>query len=188
MQALSRPLARGPKTRLPLVLAAACVALLVLSVLIDARAAPATNRHGAGNRFSVDSRQRPARALDGSTPPAGYQLVETVTLPVNGSSTATATTLQSGLDYKIRASGTFTIGGAPTGTGDAEYGFNSDYSTVVNACPDGTDVGVGINDTINDSSKSPAWGAFSSTHEYTIDFTGIGGTRQLQLPRLLLPG
>jgi hypothetical protein len=111
--------------------------------------------------------------LAASAPPPGFVLQETITVPVDGTSVTSATTLQSGVTYKIRASGTFTIGGP--GFGDAEYAFDASNSSVTSV-GDSVDLGIGINDTINDNPKAPFWGNFTSTHEYTIDFLGAGST------------
>lgn len=110
-----------------------------------------------------------------TTVPAGYALAETITVPTTGASVFSST-LQSGVNYKIRGCGTVALAsdGRPV-DGDAEYQFSEDHTTFVQDAPSGcVDVGIGINDTVNDGSKFPSWGAFSQTHNYTIDFLGAG--------------
>ena len=103
------------------------------------------------------------------------QLLETVTVPVDGSPVVSATVLEAGIRYRLRASGTFFIGGP--GFADAEYAFNSSLSTIINNCfglPSETDLGIAINDTVIDNSKLPFWGTFDFAHVYTIDMVGQG--------------
>jgi hypothetical protein len=104
--------------------------------------------------------------------------VETLVVPTNGSSATSVMTLESGALYKIRASGTFHIGGGGDSTGDAEYAdFGEIPTSVIDNCGDstsGVDLGLGINDAVNDSLKSPKWGPFSADHVYTVDFVGLG--------------
>ncbi len=87
------------------------------------------------------------------------------------------TTLQNGVTYKIRGCGTVALAndGRPD-DGDAEYQFEPtpDHMPANNVPPNCVDVGIGINDTVNDASKFPSWGAFSPTHNYTINFIGLG--------------
>lgn len=106
-----------------------------------------------------------------TTPPPGFVLQESIAVPVDGSSVVSATPLLSGVTYKIRASGRFTIGPAPFG--DAEYFFDTLNNLLGDTCP-GVDIGLGINDPVIDSNKLPLWGAFNPANEYTIDFIGLG--------------
>jgi len=102
--------------------------------------------------------------------------LETVLVPVDGSSVLSHTILELGVTYRLRASGTFVIGGP--GFADAEYAFNDSVATIINNCfgdPSGVDLGIGIDDAANSSKKSPFWGAFDHTHTYTTDFVGHGG-------------
>ena len=113
---------------------------------------------------------------EASDRPAGYVLQETISVPVDGSSVR-STPLAAGANYKIRASGTFTVGGNGDGRGDAEYAnFIDPPGSLQDVCGLGSfgeDLGLGIDDAVNDSRKSPYWGSYSPTHEYT---TGVGGT------------
>lgn len=110
--------------------------------------------------------------------PPGYVLQETVIVPVTGSVVSSVTALAPGARYKIRTSGTFTVGGPGDGQGDAEYAnFTSPPASLQDVCGAGTlgeDLGIGVNDTAIDTSKLPHWGAYSSSHEYTVDAPGTG--------------
>jgi hypothetical protein len=111
--------------------------------------------------------------LPASTPPAGYALQETVTVLGDGSAISSTTTLGIGVNYKLRVSGTFTVG--PGILGDAEYAFVGSF--VENNCgntPAGVDLGIGVDDTANSTAKSPYWGPYDANHVYTIDFLGKG--------------
>lgn len=110
-----------------------------------------------------------------TTPPQGYFLLETIAVPSDGSSVVSTHTLQAGTAYKIRASGIFVIGGAGYGYGDAEYAFNEQNGNVSDTnVPPEVDLGIAIDDTVNDIPKFPSWGSFNPSHEYTIDFAGAG--------------
>ncbi|HET9232706.1 MAG TPA: hypothetical protein VFP10_01040 [Candidatus Eisenbacteria bacterium] len=113
-----------------------------------------------------------------STRAATFAPVETLNVPTDGSIVTSALTLESGTVYQIRASGTFHIGERGDSTADAEYAdFSNVPSSVIDNCPDSTlaiDMGIGINDAVNDSLKVPRWGDFRSDHVYTIEFTGAG--------------
>jgi hypothetical protein len=102
-------------------------------------------------------------------------LLETLSVPVDGSSVRSTTTLTSGQLYRFRASGTFIIGGP--GFADAEYSFPANNSFSFNNCnnsPSGVDLGIGISDSINDNSKFPFWGAFNPLHVYDTVMVGQG--------------
>ena len=108
-------------------------------------------------------------------PLACLKLQETITVPVDGSIVTSSTTLEGGIAYKLSASGSFVIGGP--GFADAEYAFNSSFSTVVDHCfglPSEVDFGIGVDDTIVDNVKSPFWGAFDPSHVYVVNLQGLG--------------
>jgi hypothetical protein len=105
-------------------------------------------------------------------PPPGYVLKETISVPVDGSVVESQTSLSDGVDYWLRASGVFHTGGPGDGLADAEY---ADFTNPIDHCPvGGVDLGVGINDTVNDASKSPSWGAFEVGHDYVTTVAGEG--------------
>ncbi len=109
-------------------------------------------------------------------PPLSYQVVESFQVPVNGSAVASTTVLNSGEIYRLRVSGTFIISTGSNLDGDAEYyDFGNLPSSVKDTVP-GVDNGIGIDDSIVDSNKTPKWGPFSANHSYMIDFSGKGQT------------
>jgi hypothetical protein len=105
----------------------------------------------------------------------GYTVQETIGVPIDGQSAVSATILESNVTYKLRASGTATVGGP--GLGDAEYAFDTTFSQIIDACVSPTlDFGIAVNDATMSATKQPRWGNFRSDHVYTIDFTGTGDT------------
>ncbi len=99
-------------------------------------------------------------------------LQETITVPVDGSVRTSTTTLQAGVAYQIRASGTFFIGGPGDGLADAEY---ANFLAPQDTCTGGGfDLGIGINSSGNTPTKFPFWGTYVVTHVYTINFVGQG--------------
>ena len=119
----------------------------------------------------------------GPNPETGYVLQETIIVPVDGSSVSSTMILKSGVLYRIKASGTFYVGGWGDQMGDAEYADLSNPPSSINdncgGTPDGVDLGIGINDSINDNEKFPSWGNFEPSHVYTIDFAGQGSSISL---------
>ncbi len=120
---------------------------------------------------SVDPKTCKCRCNPGAT-------METVTVPCSGAATLSTTSLQAGVTYVLRASGTCTIGYVlpPTPDTDAEYAFNPANPSIPgwDSCPGSTNLGIGIDDAILDGTKTPNWGAYSPTHVYTIGFVGKG--------------
>ena len=106
------------------------------------------------------------------------QNLETILVPANGAPRTTTVVLQSGQTYTIRVSGTVNVGGAGTGTADAEF---ANFSDVPNSLSDdcdnaGTlvDVGLAINDTQIDANRLPNWGEFNVGHVYEVQYIGTG--------------
>jgi glucose/arabinose dehydrogenase len=118
------------------------------------------------------------RVVPEVTPLLGYTFVERLTVPVDGSSITSIKPLESGVVYKIRASGTFASSGTDDGLADAEYtGFSDPTQSPQDMCSDATqlvNLGIGINDAVIDQDTAPFWGDFNPTHVYTIDFIGQG--------------
>ena len=105
---------------------------------------------------------------------AGYELVESVRVPVDGSSVLSQSVLRDGVDYRLHARGTFVIGGP--GYADAEYAFTSAYDWVIDGCFDvAPDLGIGVDDHVIDELKQPRWGPFNPAHTYSVGFTGRDG-------------
>lgn len=102
----------------------------------------------------------------------GHTLVETVIVPVTGASVLSTTVLATGVTYKLRASGTFAIGGICS-PADSEYACFDNPPVIDKCINEGTDIGIGVNDTVLDAEKSPFWGEFAADHIYTINFVGL---------------
>ena len=103
--------------------------------------------------------------------------IETITVPVDGSTVISNTVLEIGRRYVLRASGTFVIGGPGDGLADAEYfDFSNPPDSIGDLClyDPSCDYGLAINDDFVSDGKSTHWGAFTPPHVYTIDFTGEG--------------
>ena len=103
-----------------------------------------------------------------------WSVVETLTVPVDGTVAISATTLQLGGTYRLRASGTFVISTGQGIEADAEYfDFSNPPSSITDA---GTSVdhGLAIDDAVVDSTRNPKWGAFAPTHVYEIDYAATG--------------
>lgn len=121
-----------------------------------------------------------ASLASATSPPDGFVLVETIPVPRSGNVKTSTTVLQAGVTYKLRASGTITVSvGNPCPFADAEY--ERFDASGADSCGlfgdlafDGTDTGIGINDTVLDGAKAPKWGPYTTSHEYTIDFVGLG--------------
>jgi hypothetical protein len=68
---------------------------------------------------------------------------------------------------------------------DAEYYFRRDDPTnpaeIYDACFDGTDVGLSIDDALLDGDKSPRWGAYTAEHNYERKVIGEGERARLRL-------
>lgn len=123
---------------------------------------------GSSNRLHAEITGVQRELLD-------FELLETIIVPTNRSSVVSKTRLIKGITYKLRASGSFSIGGP--GYGDAEYAYNPSFTVVIKNCYDsqnGTDLGLGINDDTIDNKKFPYWGKFNPAHIYIKDFVGQG--------------
>lgn len=99
--------------------------------------------------------------------------LETISVPTNGSVVTSTTTLQSGVSYQLRASGTFTAGG-PCTSADADYYLCTTATDFYSCNGESWDMGIGINSSGNTTTKSPSWGPYNSSHIYTINFVGQG--------------
>jgi hypothetical protein len=102
-----------------------------------------------------------------------WVVVETLTIPADGTEVPSTTVLQAGVGYQLRAMGTYTFKLNPVPSmGDAEYvGFD------INALMDsvsGVDVGLAVNDTTVDSNRTPRWGQYTNTHVYEAPWIGDG--------------
>jgi hypothetical protein len=111
-----------------------------------------------------------------------WTLVETVVVPSNGTLVSSAMTLASGKPYKLQASGiyTFAPGWLPAaGIADAEYSLRAPGSYNPSPTPQWVsgDVFPGsLNGylEVKIDSANVTWGAFDSSHVYTVTYTGTG--------------
>jgi hypothetical protein len=127
-------------------------------------------RNASGDSDPSDTQSLTTPSEDASD----YGVLETINIPTDGSVANSTTTLMSGVEYKVRASGTAYIGVPTDGMADAEYGNFTDPQNNGSAQYGSVDYGIAINDTTNGSSKTPSWGAYNSDHVYIADFTGQG--------------
>jgi hypothetical protein len=124
---------------------------------------------------SLDSHPAGATGISATSAPAGFVLLDTVTVPSTGAIVTSSVSLTAGVVYRLRASGTITVGGP--GFGDAEYAFDSLNGSVQNNCGapfPAVDIGIGVNDSANSTNKFPFWGSFDATHVYTANVVGQG--------------
>lgn len=103
--------------------------------------------------------------------PLTWGVVETIVIDTaNPTPMVSRTTLQAGVTYRLRASGTANV--IDGIEGDSEY---YDFANPKdNACCE--DVGIGIDDPIVDTSTTPDWGPYNATHVYEIAWIGTGAT------------
>jgi len=108
----------------------------------------------------------------GSSGPTGWSYVEVdaVSVPSDGNEVESHISLNSGGQYEIVASGYCTIGNGALGYTDASWtGFGKMPIDLSQTSPSGLQYGVFIN------GSDPGWGAYQSSHVYTINYTGSGG-------------
>jgi hypothetical protein len=109
-------------------------------------------------------------AIDAAEKP--FVIIETLSVPVDGSSIQSTVTLRAGEGYRLRALGTCVI--APNGLrADAEYFFFDGDDDVMDASQK-YDMGLAIDDAVVDLDKQPKWGPFVGSHVYEIPFAGTG--------------
>ena len=102
------------------------------------------------------------------SPRAQADLLETLNVPLHGSTANTAFITEVGQNYLVQVSGTFFIGGPGDGLADAEYYDFSNPPDSINDSTNGLDIGVAI-DGVN-----PMWGDYAPDHVYDILFVGTG--------------
>lgn len=110
----------------------------------------------------------------GGDPQPTWTVVEMLTVPVDGTVAISATTLELGGIYRLRASGTFVISTGQMIEADAEY---FDFSNPPSSVTDGgvsVDHGLAIDDAAVDLDRNPDWGPFTATHVYEIDYAATG--------------
>ena len=102
--------------------------------------------------------------------PLSWTVVDTLTVPADGSDVVSTFVLQNGVGYRLRASGTCIV--RQGDEGDAEwYDFTDPKTLDTNLT---IDVGIGIDDPIVDGTKTPDWGPYTASHVYEVEFAGKG--------------
>jgi hypothetical protein len=109
---------------------------------------------------------------DGAPPDGGgtWTVVEELMVPVRGETVTSKLVLQQGVRYRLRASGMAFV--ALQTFGDAEY-YNFNNGPPVDGAV-GIDIGLAVNDSTIDATRTPRWGAYSDTHVYEVAWTGDG--------------
>jgi hypothetical protein len=100
----------------------------------------------------------------------GWTVVETLTVPGDGSNVVSQMVLEGNVAYRLRASGTFNMNTNLDWMADAEY-YN--FAAPIDAVS-GVDLGIGVDDATVDAVRAPHWGDYADSHVYEIDFPGTG--------------
>lgn len=109
--------------------------------------------------------------------PDAAVLLDTFTVPVDGTTATSAIILVAGLHYALVASGTFTaVPPAVDPLADAEY---YDMTDPIDGPKDidtssMIDFGLAIDQSTAVATKTVHWGAYRSDHIYTVDYVGTG--------------
>jgi hypothetical protein len=120
------------------------------------------------------------------TPDAGeFMVIETLAVPSVSTGAGMPSpvitskkVLQSGVTYRLRASGTFYT--AIQTLADAEY-FDVDPGRTPMDMPSGVDVGLAVDEASPTSTRAFKWGAYSVGHVYEAAFIGKGATITAQV-------
>jgi len=124
----------------------------------------------------------PAHSLDGpGTSDDGgggtWAVIEMINVPASGIAQLSKRSLDAGVRYRLRASGTCYVGTQQLG--DAEYfDFNNGSPIDITA---NVDFGIAVNDTVIDTTRMLKWGDYTDTHVYEVSWTGEGAPINLQL-------
>jgi hypothetical protein len=116
----------------------------------------------------------PKLGADGAPPDGGgeWTVVEALVVSVRGETVTSTFVLQQGVRYRLRASGMAYV--ALQTFGDAEY-YNFNNGPPIDGAV-GIDVGLAVNDSTIDATRTPRWGAYSDTHVYEVEWTGDGAS------------
>jgi hypothetical protein len=111
-------------------------------------------------------------------PDAGSHYVDfTLTIPCDGSWVTSPVSLEPGATYHLIASGVCMVDPtAGTYRSDAEYFWKSSKPFDAFDMTGGVDVGIAVNDTVLDDTRTPRWGEYDETsHDYLLsEFVGQG--------------
>ena len=107
---------------------------------------------------------------DGGGPAATWQVVDTLSVPSDGTAVVSTVVLDLGATYRLRASGTVVTNPSNNWRADAEYyDFATQSDTTL-----GVDIGIAVDDPIVDENRSPRWGPYNADHIYTVTMIGEG--------------
>lgn len=114
-----------------------------------------------------------ALAPPDAAPDAALTLVDTITVPSDGTVRMSMSALPAGVHYTLVASGTFiAVPPASNPMADAEY-YNFDTPTDIDTS-NMLDFGLSIDVTAVGDPKGGNWGAYRPDHVYTQSYTGTG--------------
>lgn len=141
---------RGMRSLCPLACLATCTfaACTFSAPKLDADAAPADGDRDSGGEWTV---------------------VEELTVSARGEPVTSTTVLRDGIGYRLRASGTCYV--VLQTLGDAEY---YDFPNSLIDGVSGVDIGLAVNDSTINATRTPRWGAYNDTHVYEVAWTGNG--------------
>jgi len=98
-----------------------------------------------------------------------FDVVEGLVVSVFDEETVSSTVLEAGVTYRLRASGTWDLGGGEIGDADwYQFAMPQDIGDA------SIDIGIGIDDDVVDDDTQPDWGPYRDDHIYEIDFVGRG--------------
>lgn len=137
----------------------------------------ACGRVGFADRAVVAADAAPTDALVDAAPPDiapdAAILVDTITVPSDGTVKFSMSALEAGVHYTLVASGTFiAVPPASDPHADAEY-YNFDTPTDIDTS-NMLDFGLSIDVTTVGNPKGGSWGAYRPDHIYTQSYTGKG--------------
>lgn len=113
-------------------------------------------------------------AVPDAPPDAPPMLLETMTIPSDGTIKFSNTVLDLGVPYLLIARGTYTaVPPAGDPRGDAEY-YDLTNPAGANDGGGSVDLGLAIDDPTVDMTKTPKWGPYRPDSVYTLPFTGKG--------------
>ncbi|MGE0548718.1 MAG: hypothetical protein AB7O24_13575 [Kofleriaceae bacterium] len=101
-----------------------------------------------------------------------WTAIETLIVAADGTEVKSVTVLATGVEYRLRATGTWVIQNNVNPKTEADAEWWDFANPVTNA--GGVDVGLAINDADVDGSRQPDWGAYNASHEYEVTWMGAG--------------
>lgn len=111
----------------------------------------------------------PRPGVDATGDDGMWSVSETLTVPASGSVVTSKLVTEAGVDYRLRASGTYFY--KLQRQADAEYYFEPSPPVDVEV---DVDVGLAVNDQIVDADRTPRWGPYNPKHIYEVPWMGDG--------------